>query len=162
MKGFEAHDRARDLLDEAMILFKDIIQIFDLPDFDSASAAVKFRDYKDCLKPGEIGAALVDDDPLGQAVRADRPPEEASRAGEIATLGEKEIKGLPILVHGTVEVAPLPPDLDISPSIRHEPAVGRFLVCARAARYGANFTTQRFRVEWSTMTPRFAMISSRS
>ena len=47
-------------------------------------------------------------------------------------------------------------------SIRQELAVGRFLACALAAISGANFTTQRFSVAWSTVTPRSPRISSRS
>jgi len=35
MKGFEAKHSPRDALNEPMVLLEDIIQVFDLQDFDS-------------------------------------------------------------------------------------------------------------------------------
>ena len=53
----------------------------------------------------------------------------------------------------------LAPEFKFPWAIEETVAVGRFLACARAAISGANFTTQRFSVAWSTFTPRSAMIS---
>ena len=39
MEGLEAHHRAGDPLYKTMILLKDIVQIFDLPDLDCVATA---------------------------------------------------------------------------------------------------------------------------
>lgn len=39
MEGLEAQHRAGDPLDEAMILFKNVVEVFDLPDRDHAALA---------------------------------------------------------------------------------------------------------------------------
>ncbi len=95
MESLEAHHRACDPFDETVVLFKDVVQIFDLPDLDRSSAIGEFQDRIHRLKPGQIGTTLVYDDALGHAISADRPPEEAPRGGQIAPLGEHEVKGFP-------------------------------------------------------------------
>ena len=44
MKCFEAQHLFGDPLDEMMILFKDVVQVFDLQDFDQLAIALDFQD----------------------------------------------------------------------------------------------------------------------
>ncbi len=55
------------------------------------------------LQACRIGAALVDLNPARHAVYADRALEETPGSGEVPALGEHEIKGLPVQVHGAIE-----------------------------------------------------------
>ena len=43
MECFEPHHRPGDPLDEPMVLFKDIVEIFDLADFNDLAGTVNFR-----------------------------------------------------------------------------------------------------------------------
>lgn len=71
MEGLEAYHRAGDPLDETMVLLKNVVQVFDLPDLDDAAAAGEFQDRVYRLQAGEIGAALVDDNSVWHSVCAD-------------------------------------------------------------------------------------------
>jgi len=86
MEGLEAHHWPRDPLDEAMVLLNDVVQILDLPDLDHSTNAGEFQDHVHRLKARQIGAALVDDNPLGHAVRFYGLLEEAPGGGEIASV----------------------------------------------------------------------------
>jgi len=66
------------------------------------------------------------------------------------------------LVDCPVQIGPLAFDLHIVSSIRHELPVGAFRRCASSAIAGEYFAIHRFSVAWSKLTPRSAMISSRS
>ena len=59
---FEAQHLFGDPLDEMMILFKDVVQVFDLQDFDQLAIALDFQDGIDCLYASQIGSAFIDDD----------------------------------------------------------------------------------------------------
>ncbi len=39
MEGFEAHHCAGDPLDESVVLFQDVVEVFDLPDRDDAPSS---------------------------------------------------------------------------------------------------------------------------
>ena len=45
MKRLEAHCGAGDPLDEAVVLFQYVVEIFDLPDLDQSSAAGEFQGH---------------------------------------------------------------------------------------------------------------------
>lgn len=49
MNRFEAHHRSSDLLDEPMILFEDVVQIFNLSDLDRLTGPFEFQDDVDRL-----------------------------------------------------------------------------------------------------------------
>lgn len=49
MERLEAHHRARDALDEAMILLEDVVEIFHLPDPDRRAVAGELQDDIDRL-----------------------------------------------------------------------------------------------------------------
>lgn len=161
MERLEARHRARDPLDEAVILLKNVVQVFDLPDLNCVASAGGFQDRIDRLQTSQIGTALVDDHPIRQAVRADHPLEKPPRSRKIAAAGLMKIKDLAIPIHGTVEVGPEAFHLDVG--LIHSPGIGRWPLpgLSRSAMSSANFTTHRFSVAWPTVTPRSAKISSR-
>src|SRR5207248_10430181 len=64
------------------------------------------------LDGGFIRRTPIDRDLLRDAVAADRLLEKAEGGLLIALLGQEKINGLALLIHGTIEVAPLPFDLD--------------------------------------------------
>lgn len=72
MEGLKAHHRAGDPLDEAVALFENAIEKLGLSDLDRAPAAGEFQDHVYRLLAGQVGATLVNDDPVRQTVRADR------------------------------------------------------------------------------------------
>ena len=81
MEGFEAHHRLRDPLDKAMILLKDIVQIFDLENVYLRALAREFQDDVNRLKPRKVGAAFVDDNTIRHAVTVDHLFEKRRAAG---------------------------------------------------------------------------------
>lgn len=87
MEYLEALYRVRDPLDEAMLLHEDIVQAFELPDLDCSATAVEFQDHVCRPQTGQVGAALVHDNPVSHAIRIDRLLEEASGSCQIAALG---------------------------------------------------------------------------
>jgi len=113
VEGLEAHHRPGDPLDEAMVLFKDIVQIFGLSDRDCAATVGKLQDRVHRLQTGPVGTTLVDDDPVGHAVRTNRPLKEAPGGGKVSVLGQHEIKGLSVAIHRPVKVSPAALHLDV-------------------------------------------------
>ena len=49
MEGLEAKHRARDPLNETVVLFDDVVQIFDLQDLDGAPKSLELKDHVDTL-----------------------------------------------------------------------------------------------------------------
>lgn len=62
MKCFEAHHRFGDPFDKAVVWLKDIIEIFDLPDFYHVDRSREFQDRVDGLQTDQIGSAFINDD----------------------------------------------------------------------------------------------------
>ena len=59
MEGFEAKHRTGDALYKAVILFKDVVDIFLLPDGEQLAIPFKFEDHIHRLKPRKIGTAFI-------------------------------------------------------------------------------------------------------
>ena len=93
MEGLEAKHGARDPLYETVVLFHDIVEVFDLEDLDGAPGAHKFQDDVNAFQTRKIGAALVDDNQIGHAIGANRPLEEPPGGRLVAALEEHEIQG---------------------------------------------------------------------
>lgn len=55
MKCFEAHHRFGAPFDKAVVLLKDIVEIFDLLDFYYVARSREFQDCVDSLQLGQIG-----------------------------------------------------------------------------------------------------------
>ncbi|MBB6262320.1 hypothetical protein FHS77_002892 [Paenochrobactrum gallinarii] len=51
MERFEVHHLFGDPFYKAMILLKDIVQIFDLPDFNNGACVCEFQDGVDGVNP---------------------------------------------------------------------------------------------------------------
>src|SRR5262249_6862111 len=90
-----------------MVLFHDIIQIFHLPDGDGR--AVRFVIAFD---GGFIGVTAVNGDRLRDSVAADRLLQKPQCGLCIPLLGEQKVNGLAVLIDRSIQIAPLPLDLD--------------------------------------------------
>lgn len=55
MERLKAHHRLGNALDEPMVLLKDIIEIFNLPNFNLIALSGEFQDGVDSLQSGQIG-----------------------------------------------------------------------------------------------------------
>lgn len=86
MKCFETHHRFGDPFDKPMVLFKDIIEIFDLPDFNHVARSREFHDRVDGLQTSQIGSTFINDDLLENAVGGNGFLEEAPRRSQIPAL----------------------------------------------------------------------------
>lgn len=145
MKCLEAHHWFCETFDEAVILFKDIVEIFDLPDFNDPSRSGEFQDRIDSLQTSQIGSALVDDNPLGNAVGCDGHPEKLAGCGQIPTFRQHEIKGLAIAVNRPIQVDPLATNLELG--LVNTPGAGRMsfahlCLCGNLRRVANNPSVQ--------------------
>jgi len=61
MEGLEPEHGPRDPFDEAMILFRDIVEIFDLQDLCDPSGPRELQGHVDAFQARQVGATLVDD-----------------------------------------------------------------------------------------------------
>lgn len=113
MKGFEAHHWLSNFLDEAVILFNNIVQIVDLEYFNKTDQTSQHQQAIHIFQSGIIGTAFIQDDFYWQSVRVNRLPEKGSGRGFIAFLGEHEINGIAEFIDSPVQVTSLPFDLDI-------------------------------------------------
>ena len=73
-------------------LLKNVIQVFELQDFDEGPCPGELQDHVHCLHTGQIGITLVDSHPIRHAVRTDRPFEESPGSSRITVLGQHEPK----------------------------------------------------------------------
>ena len=71
MKGFKSHHGIRDLLDETVILFNQVIQIFNLEHFNKTDQTGKHRQDVNVLQSGIVGADFIHDDFFRKLVRVD-------------------------------------------------------------------------------------------
>ena len=58
MEGLKSHHGVRDFLDETMILFDHIVQIFNLTDFYKTDQSCQHQQHIDILNAGIVGAAI--------------------------------------------------------------------------------------------------------
>ncbi len=61
MKRLEAQCVFCNPLDEAMVLFKNIVEIFDLKNFDHFTCTGDFQDVVYSLRTSQIGSAFIND-----------------------------------------------------------------------------------------------------
>ena len=60
MEGQEGQHRSGDALDKALALFKSVIQVFDLQDFDDRPCLYEFQVYVYRMQASQIGSTLID------------------------------------------------------------------------------------------------------
>ncbi len=70
MKRLEAQHVFGEALDEAMILLKDVIEIFDLKNLNHLACVRDFQDYVYSLSTGQIGPAFINDDLIRNTIAA--------------------------------------------------------------------------------------------
>ena len=112
---FEVEHRPGYTLDGAMVLFDDVVEVFDLAHNDRHAGPGVDR-----IDGRLVGAALVHRDLVRIAVRSHGLVEEALRCGNIALGREQEVDGLSLLIDGAVQVFPDAFDLDVG--LIHAPA----------------------------------------
>jgi hypothetical protein len=112
---FEVEHRPGHPLDGAMVLFYDVVEVFDLAHQDRHVAA-----GVDCIDRRLAGAALVHRDLGLIAVRSNGLVEEALCCDHVALGREQEVDGLSFLIDGAVQVFPDHFDLDLG--LIHAPA----------------------------------------
>jgi hypothetical protein len=88
--------------------FHNVVEILDLADFDRGAVLLVVA-----LDGRFVGRTPVDGDLLRHAVAADRLLEKAERGRFVPLRGEQKVNGLAGLIHGAIEVVPLPFDLDV-------------------------------------------------
>ena len=81
-----------------MVLLKDIVQIFDLKNLNGLPCSRELQDHIHGFQPCQISPTFVDDDAVGNAIRSNSSPEEASSRSFVTTLRQHEIKGLTVPV----------------------------------------------------------------
>ncbi len=113
MKRLEAQHMFGDPRDEMMILFKDVIEIFNLQNFNHLACVSDFQDCVYRLCSGQIGCTFINDNFVWNTVVSDDFLEETACCTEISSLGEHEVKRSPVAINGPVQIGPLPFDLYI-------------------------------------------------
>ncbi len=111
MKCLEPQHLIGNPLDETMVLFKNIVEIFDLPDFNHLAVTCDFKDCIYSLGSRQIGAAFINDNLVWNTVGCDGFLEETSCRTEISAFGEHEIKRLSVTINGPVQICPFAFDL---------------------------------------------------
>jgi hypothetical protein len=91
-KRFETEHRPHRSLDGSVVLFDDVIQVFDVPHFDLLTGFLLER-----LDGRGIGAALVDRDLFRQTVLPDRFLDKTQSGFSIAMGCQREVDGVPVL-----------------------------------------------------------------
>ena len=92
MKRIESLHRTRQLFDEAMILLNDVIEIFDLADFDQPVSSMDQQQPVLVLQSSKVCTALIDDDFLRPAIVVDCASRKGAGCVFIAMLRQHEIK----------------------------------------------------------------------
>ena len=98
-----------------MVLLHDIIQLFDLADFNRGAVLGIIA-----LDGRFIGGTPVDGDRLWYAVAADRLGQKTFRGLLVVFLREQKVNRLTLLIHRAIELTPLPLSLNIG--LVHAPA----------------------------------------
>jgi hypothetical protein len=91
-----------------MILFEDIIPVFDLPHHDVGAVCLVVA-----LDHCGIGFTAVNGDSLGDPVAADRLRQKPQRRLWVSVLRQQKVDGLPGFIHGARQVAPPAFNLDV-------------------------------------------------
>lgn len=60
----EAQHWSGDAFDEAMVLFKNVIQVFNLQDFDDDPCSCELHDHVRGVQASQIGSTLIDNHPV--------------------------------------------------------------------------------------------------
>jgi hypothetical protein len=108
LKRFEPQHGPCDPLHTTMILLDDVVEILDLADFNRRAVRLVVA-----LDGGFIGLTAIKRDLLRDAMTADRLGQEPLGRSLVARLGQQEVDRLARLIHGTIEVIPLPVDFDV-------------------------------------------------
>jgi hypothetical protein len=133
----------------------DVVEVFGLAHHDGqAAVSLNARDRSG------VGAALVDVDLLGHAMQVDGAFEECPGRCAITFGTQREIDGVAVSVDRSIQIPPLARDLDWRSSIRQLEPTGRLRRRKFAANTGNILIDQRCKAEWSTKTPRSAIIFS--
>ncbi len=96
MKCLEAQHVFGNSLDKPVILLKDVVEIFNLQDFNQLAVTGDFQDCVYSLCSGQIGSAFINDNFVWNTVGCGGFLEESLCSTEISAFGEHEIKRLSV------------------------------------------------------------------
>ena len=102
MKRLETHHWFGNPFDKAVILLKDVIEVFDLKDFKHPARTSDFQDRGHSLRTGQVRSAFINDDLLRNTVACDGLFKEAARSTKIAARGEQEIQSLAVTINSPI------------------------------------------------------------
>jgi hypothetical protein len=108
VKGLAPQHGAGNPFDCSVVLFHDVVEVFDLADRDRGPMLLIVT-----LDGGFIGVTAVNRDRLGDTMPADGLLEKPSGGLLVAMFGKQKVDGLAVFVDGAIELAPLALDLDV-------------------------------------------------
>ncbi len=101
MKCLEAQQLFGNSLDKPVILLKDVVEIFNLQDFNHLAVTGDFQDCVYSLCSGQIGSAFINNNFVWNTVGCYGFLEETPCSTQISAFGEHEIKCLATSVNGS-------------------------------------------------------------
>src|SRR5438552_16672482 len=144
-----------------MVLLNDVVQVLGTPNSDSAPSRVLA--LQESQRPVARYMAIECD--LARSsirMRRERPPKERLRSGDASIRSQHEVYAAPLLVHGSVQIVLLPLIEMYVSSTRQELPIERANRFQRFSNSGTYRITHRMIVVRETITPRSAIIATRS
>lgn len=111
MKILEAQHLFGNPLDETMVLFNNIVEIFDLQDFYQLACASDFQDRVYSLRTGQVGSAFINDYLVRNPIACNGLFKETPCSAEISVFREHEVKSVTVTINGPIEISPFAFDL---------------------------------------------------
>lgn len=100
-----------DPFDEPVVLFKDVVEIIDLQNFNQLTSTCHFQDAVYSLCTSQIGPAFFNDNLVRNTIACNGSLKETPRCTEISALREHKFQGLAVTINGSVQIGLFPFDL---------------------------------------------------
>ena len=114
MKRLKAEHWFSDALDEPVVLFQDIVQVFRLDNADDPANTCESENDVDTLQTSEISAAPIDGDVPGDTAGANGTLEKPTRGRCIAVFRQHKFKGLAVAINCAVQISRFATHPDVS------------------------------------------------
>ncbi len=85
-----------------MVLFKNVVEIFDLKNFDQFACTGDLQDVVDSLRSHQIGSTFINDYFVWNTIACYGFLKETPCSTEISPLGEHEIERLPVTINSPI------------------------------------------------------------
>lgn len=116
-EGLGAHHRGRVHFNKAVVLFKDVVKVFDLKDLNPLALAGELENNVHHPKASQIGPAFFDNDPVRHTIHDHRSLKESPGGSQITMLAQQKIKSFAVPINGAMEVGSPTFDLDVVSSV---------------------------------------------